>query len=74
MKKILISATVVVGMAACIGLSSASQAAGAQPARAARVATGAQVPLVPSAQTPEQWSAKRPHFRDLRPKARGTLD
>ena len=75
-KNILLSAALI----ACIGLSSGSQAAAASsaaaaaPAREARVATGARVPLVPSAQTAEQWSAKRPHFRALRPKVRGNLD
>ena len=72
MKKILLSAL----LAACIGFPVAGIAAdaAAPPARSARVATGAKVPLVPSAQTPEQWSAQRPHFRDLRPKVRGSLD
>lgn len=60
---------------ACIGLSSVCHAADSpRPGRQARVATGVKVPLVTSAKTAAQWSARRPHFRDLRPKARGTFD
>jgi hypothetical protein len=75
-KNIMLSAALV----ACISFSTGSLAAAtasttaAAPAREARVATGAHVPLVPSARTAEEWSAKRPNFRALRPKARGNLD
>jgi hypothetical protein len=40
----------------------------------ARVAAGAKVSVVPSARSADQWSAKRPQFRELRPKVRGTFD
>jgi hypothetical protein len=45
-----------------------------QAVRQARVATGAQVTLAPSAKTPAQWTMARPNVRALRPRARGTLD
>lgn len=40
----------------------------------ARVAGGERVPVVPSRSSPEQWSAKRPKFRSLRPKARSNVE
>jgi hypothetical protein len=55
-----------------LGFAAAGQAADAP--RKARVATGAQVLLVPSGQAPAVWAAQRPKVRDLRPKARGTFD
>lgn len=63
--------TLALALLAC-GSATAGQAAGA--ARTARVATGAEVPLAASAQTPAQWTASRPKVRDLRPRARGTFD
>lgn len=44
------------------------------PAPMARVAGGARVPLVGSALVPEQWSARRPKFRSLRPRARSNIE
>ena len=71
MKSFRLAATLV----SCIGLSSVCQAADSpQQGRQARVATGVKVPLVISAKTGAEWSAMRPHFRDLRPRARGTFD
>jgi hypothetical protein len=61
-------------LATCIVFSSVCQAAGSAQARQARVATGAKVPLVASSKTAAEWSARRPHFRELRPKPRGTFD
>lgn len=65
-----------VALAGSLGSSFASGATGAAAAsaRKARVATGAEVTLVPSARTAAQWSAKRPHYRELLPKVRGTYD
>ena len=65
---------------ACLALSPAGAAAGttaaaaAKPKLAAHVATGVRVDVVPSARSPEQWAAERPHYQDLRPRIRGTSD
>jgi hypothetical protein len=42
--------------------------------RTARVAGGGEVELAASKQTAAQWSARRPQFRDLRPKTRSNLE
>lgn len=63
--------TLALGLLAC-GFATAASAAGAT--RTARVATGAEVALAASAQTPAQWTASRPKVRDLRPRVRGTFD
>lgn len=61
-------------LAAALLAALLAPAAQAAETRKARVATGAEVRLVDSAQTPAQWSAQRPKVRDLRPKVRGTYD
>jgi hypothetical protein len=57
-----------------MGLALGCLSGAATAATQARVATGAKVSVVPSARTVAQWSAKRPQFRELRPKVRGTFD
>ncbi len=68
MKTILLSFALLVSSL----IAPASQAAEA--ARTARVATGAEVKLVPSSQTAAQWNAQRPKVSELRPKVRGTFE
>ena len=58
-------------MTAAGGVDAANS--GAAP-RQARVAGGSKVPLVSSARTAQQWSAQRPGFRNLRPKARSNVE
>jgi hypothetical protein len=61
-------------LAACSFPAAGHAADGPAPPRAARVAAGTQVQLVPSSRTAGQWTTARPRVRDLRPKARGTFD
>lgn len=65
-------------MAAAPGVSAADakapRQATHQATQQARVAGGATVPLVSSSKTPEQWSAMRPKFRELRPKTRSNTE
>lgn len=67
MKKIVLAAAVLAASFVAPALQAAEE-------RKARVATGAQVTLVKSAQTPAQWMAQRPKVRALRPRARSTLE
>ena len=63
-------------LAVLAGAANAAQAASAAtaPVLQARVAGGARVALVGSSRMAAQWSAQRPRFRDLRPKARSNIE
>ncbi len=61
-------------LAALAAWGSAGAANPTAPAGQARVAGGASVPLARSARTAEEWSARRPQFRSLRPRIRSNLE
>ena len=76
MKKHTLSA-VLLAAAGALVLSGQVAAADGKPAgdaRHARVAGGERVALAVSRQSAEQWSAQRPKFRSLRPKARSNIE
>lgn len=76
MKKHTLSALLLAAAGALVlsGPVAAADAKTAGDARHARVAGGDRVALAGSRQSPEQWSAQRPKFRSLRPKARSNIE